>query len=46
MPKLQAPGFLHDHPNFPDLLQQVGQAEGISPFLIEKDYWLMHALWG
>ena len=37
--------FLHEHPNFTDLLQQVGQAEGISPYLIEKDYWLMHALW-
>lgn len=24
----------------------MGQAEGIAPYLIEKDYWLMHALWG
>ena len=30
--------FLHEHPNFTDLLQQVGQAEGISPYLIEKNY--------
>lgn len=45
MPKT-ASRFLHEHPNFADLLQQVGQAEGIAPYLIEKDYWLMHALWG
>lgn len=45
-PAAQAPGFLHDHPNFLDLIRQVGQARGISPYLVEKDYWLMHSLWG
>lgn len=38
-------GFLHDHPNFLDLIRQVGQARGIVPYLVEKDYWLMHSLW-
>jgi hypothetical protein len=37
--------FLHDHPNFLDLVRQVAQQEGVSPYLIEKDYWLMHGLW-
>ena len=38
-------GFLHDHPNFLDLIRQVGQERGIVPYLVEKDYWLMHSLW-
>ena len=37
--------LLHDHPNFLDLVRQVGQARGINPYLVEKDYWLMHSLW-
>lgn len=45
-PTAKAPGFLHDHPNFLDLIRQVGQARGISSYLVEKDYWLMHSLWG
>lgn len=43
--KPKAAVFLHDHPNFLDLIRQVAQKEGIAPYLIEKDYWLMHALW-
>lgn len=38
--------FLHQHPNFVDLMQQVAAEEGVSPYLVEKDYWLMHVLWG
>lgn len=38
--------FLHDHPNFTDLIRQVGQAQHIPSYLVEKDYWLMHSLWG
>lgn len=41
----KATGFLHDHPNFLDLIRQVGQELGIVPYLVEKDYWLMHSLW-
>lgn len=43
--KRQTAVFLHDHPNFLDLIRQVAQQEGIAPYLIEKDYWLMHGLW-
>lgn len=43
--KTKAAVFLHDHPNFLDLIRQVAQREGIAPYLIEKDYWLMHGLW-
>ena len=49
MPRLDAAmpasGFLHDHPNFVDLLRQLAQQTGIATYLIEKDYWLMHGLW-
>ena len=38
-------GFLHEHPNFVDLLRQLAQQTGIATYLIEKDYWLMHGLW-
>lgn len=38
--------FLHDHKDFPDLLRIVGEEKGIDPYLIEKDYWLMHVLYG
>jgi hypothetical protein len=42
---MPASGFLHDHPNFVDLLRQLAQQTGIATYLIEKDYWLMHGLW-
>jgi hypothetical protein len=38
--------LLHDHPEFADLLRIVAEQEGIDPVLIEKDYWIMHVLWG
>ncbi|HET6252978.1 MAG TPA: nucleotidyl transferase AbiEii/AbiGii toxin family protein [Puia sp.] len=38
--------FLHDHPEFPDLIRIVADKEIVDPFLIEKDYWIMHTLWG
>lgn len=38
--------FLHNDPDFKDLLNQVSQDLSISPFLVEKDYWIMHALYG
>lgn len=37
--------FLHDHPNFTDLIRQVAQAQQVLSYLVEKDYWLMHSLW-
>jgi len=39
-------GFLHEHEGFLVLIQQIADAQNIAPPLIEKDYWLMHCLWG
>jgi hypothetical protein len=38
--------LLHDEPDFADLLAVTGRNLGIDPSLVEKDYWIMHALWG
>jgi hypothetical protein len=38
--------YLHQHPQFADLLTIVGEAKGILPSLVEKDYWIMHVLYG
>ena len=38
--------FLHNHPEFPDLIRIVAQEKGIDPALVEKDYWIMHCLFG
>ena len=39
--------FLHENPNFKDLIELTAANEDIKdPGLVEKDYWLMHALWG
>jgi hypothetical protein len=38
--------FLHQHPEFPDLLRIVAEARAIDPTLVEKDYWIMHCLYG
>ena len=37
--------FLHRHKDFPTLIAQLARSLQISPYLIEKDYWLMHSLW-
>jgi len=43
MPK----GFLHDRDDFRELLDTVALEQRINdPALIEKDYWIMHALYG
>lgn len=39
-------GFLHNHPEFSDLIRIVGEQMGIDPALVEKDYWIMHCLYG
>jgi hypothetical protein len=37
--------FLHNHPEFADLIRIVADNESIdNPALIEKDYWIMHCL--
>src|ERR1700730_518066 len=38
--------FLHNHPQFPELIRIVAQQRGIDPALVEKDYWIMHCLYG
>lgn len=38
--------FLHELSDFRDLIAQQSTVLGIAPQLLEKDYWIMHALWG
>jgi hypothetical protein len=38
--------FLHDRRDFDQLLAVVANERGIDPMLVEKDYWIMHSLWG
>jgi hypothetical protein len=38
--------YLHNHPEFADLIRIVAQDKGIDPALVEKDYWIMHCLYG
>jgi len=40
------PDYLHNHKDFPALLRIVGQEMDIIPGLVEKDYWIMHTLYG
>jgi hypothetical protein len=40
------PDFLHDHRDFKDLLAVVADSLSVDPILVEKDYWIMHVLWG
>ncbi len=38
--------FIHERSDFKDLISALGVTLNIADELIEKDYWLMHALWG
>lgn len=38
--------YLHNHKDFAALLRIVGNDLNIEPILIEKDYWIMHVLYG
>ena len=40
------PDYLHNHPQFADLIRIVAAERGIDPALVEKDYWIMHCLHG
>lgn len=37
--------FVHDDPDFPDLLRIVAERRGLGVALVEKDYWVTHTLW-
>ena len=41
-----SPDYLHNHPQFFDLIRIVGREKSINPILVEKDYWIMHCLYG
>jgi len=41
-----ATDYLHNHKEFPELLNIIAEEMGIQPGLVEKDYWIMHVLYG
>ena len=40
------PDYLHNHRQFPALIRIVAQQKRVDPALVEKDYWIMHSLYG
>ena len=38
--------FLHELPDAKELFLVVSEEKGINPSIVEKDYWVMHSLWG
>lgn len=38
--------FLHELKDAKELYEAVANEKEIEPYLVEKDYWIMHALWG
>ena len=40
------PKYLHDHKDFAALINILADEKKIEPGLIEKDYWIMHVLYG
>lgn len=38
--------FIHELIEYQILIEQTARAREARPQLVEKDYWLMHALWG
>lgn len=38
--------ILHDHPEFKQLIEIISDNLDINPVLVEKDYWIMHCLYG
>ena len=41
-----AADYLHNHKDFESLLRITGDEMNIEPVLVEKDYWIMHVLYG
>ena len=40
------PVFLHQLPDVKELFEITAKERNLLPGIIEKDYWLMHCLWG
>lgn len=40
------PEFLHELPHAKTLFETLAAEKHLLPFVIEKDYWVMHCLWG
>lgn len=38
--------YLHQDPDFSDLINIIASEMGMNPILVEKDYWIMHCLFG
>lgn len=38
--------YLHEHKDFPELLRIIEEEINILAGLVEKDYWIMHCLYG
>lgn len=38
--------FIHELADVRQLFLIIGEEKNIDPYLVEKDYWIMHALWG
>lgn len=38
--------YLHNHKEFTALLNIIAEEKSIEPALVEKDYWIMHVLFG
>ncbi len=38
--------YLHNHKEFLDLIRILANEIGVDPSLVEKDYWIMHTLYG
>jgi hypothetical protein len=41
-----AADYLHNHPQYTDLIRIVAEQKPVAPALVEKDYWIMHCLYG
>ena len=43
---VHVPEFVHELPDAKALFETLGAEKNLLPLLIEKDYWVMHCLWG
>ncbi len=43
---MPADPYLHDRPDFSDLIRVVAGERKLLPALVEKDYWIMRCLYG